>query len=367
MSIPGSARLKKRVRLDFAVLPVICHDANDHPTRGILMSYHPAENRYAEMRYNRCGRSGLKLPAISLGLWHNFGGVDPSENGRRMIRGAFDLGITHFDLANNYGPPPGSAEEQFGRILGNDLKPWRDELVISTKAGYLMWPGPYGEWGSRKYLVSSLDQSLKRMGLEYVDIFYHHRPDPETPLEETLGALDHIVRSGRALYAGLSNYPADLARTAVRLMRQLGTPCLIHQPHYNLLDRWVEAELLGLLEREGVGCIAFCPLAQGVLTDRYLGGIPEGSRASKPHGFLKPAHITPETMAIVERLNGLARARGQSLAQMALAWVLRSPAVTSALIGASRLEQIQEAVGALKGAAFTADELALIDAALKRS
>jgi L-glyceraldehyde 3-phosphate reductase len=329
------------------------------------MSYHPLDSRYAEMRYNRCGRSGLKLPAISLGLWHNFGGVDVFENSRKLVLRAFDLGITHFDLANNYGPPPGSAEENFGRILKNDLKPWRDELILSTKAGYLMWPGPYGEWGSRKYLVSSLDQSLKRMGVDYVDIFYHHRPDPDTPLEETLGALDYIVRSGRALYAGISSYPAEQTRAAGRILRNLGTPCLIHQPHYNLLDRWIEPELLGVLEREGMGCIGFCPLAQGLLTDKYLNGIPEGSRASKPHGFLKPAHITAETLAIVSRLNELARARGQSLAQMSLAWVLRHRGMTSALIGASRVAQIEEAVGALKNSDFTADERVMIDAAVK--
>jgi L-glyceraldehyde 3-phosphate reductase len=329
------------------------------------MSYQPLDSRYAEMRYNRCGHSGVKLPAISLGLWHNFGGVDIFENSRKMALRAFDLGITHFDLANNYGPPPGSAEENFGRILKNDLKPWRDELILSTKAGYLMWPGPYGEWGSRKYLVSSLDQSLKRMGVDYVDIFYHHRPDPDTPLEETLGALDYIVRSGRALYVGISSYPAELTRSAARILRNLGTPCLIHQPSYNLINRWIEPDLLGVLEKEGIGCIGFCPLAQGLLTDKYLNGIPEGSRAAKPHGFLKPAHITAETLAIVARLNELARARGQSLAQMALAWVLRHSGMTSALIGASRVEQIEDAVGALKNTGFTSDELVMIDAAVK--
>jgi L-glyceraldehyde 3-phosphate reductase len=329
------------------------------------MSYQPLDSRYAAMRYNRCGHSGVKLPAISLGLWHNFGGVDVFENSRKMALRAFDLGITHFDLANNYGPPPGSAEENFGRIFKNDLKPWRDELILSTKAGYLMWPGPYGEWGSRKYLVSSLDQSLKRMGVDYVDIFYHHRPDPDTPLEETLGALDYIVRSGRALYVGISSYPAELTRSAARILRNLGTPCLIHQPSYNLINRWIEPDLLGVLEKEGIGCIGFCPLAQGLLTDKYLNGIPEGSRAAKPHGFLKPAHITAETLAIVARLNELARARGQSLAQMALAWVLRHGGMTSALIGASRVEQIEDAVGALKNTGFTSDELVMIDAAVK--
>ncbi len=251
--------------------------------------YLPSDSRYSAMRYNRCGRSGLKLPAIALGLWHNFGGVDDFENCRTMILRAFDLGITHFDLANNYGPPPGSAEDTFGRVLQNDLKPYRDELIISSKAGYLMWPGPYGDWGSRKYLIASLDQSLKRMGLDYVDIFYHHRPDPETPLEETMGALDYIVRSGRALYVGVSSYSAEPTQQAAHILRALGTPCLIHQPSYSMFNRWIESGLLALLTQEGMGCIAFSPLAQGLLTDKYLGGIPEGSRASKPHGFLKPA------------------------------------------------------------------------------
>jgi L-glyceraldehyde 3-phosphate reductase len=328
------------------------------------MDYSPTQLRYSAMRYNRCGRSGLKLPAISLGLWHNFGGVDVFENGRAMVRRAFDLGVTHFDLANNYGPPPGSAEETFGAILRKDLRPYRDELVISSKAGYLMWPGPYGEWGSRKYLVASLDQSLKRMGLEYVDIFYHHRPDPETPLEETMGALDYIVRSGRALYAGISNYQAEQARQAAQILRALGTPCLIHQPSYSLLNRWIEGGLLEVLAQEGVGCIAFSPLAQGLLSDKYLHGIPEDSRAAKPHGFLKPAAITPEKLAKVQRLNELAQARGQTLAQMALAWVLRHPTMTSALIGASRVAQIDEAVGALDQLAFSAEELQAIETIL---
>jgi len=329
------------------------------------MSHSPANSRYDTMRYNRCGRSGLKLPAISLGLWHNFGGVDAIENGRTMIRRAFDLGITHFDLANNYGPPPGSAEENFGRILRDDLSAHRDELIISSKAGYLMWPGPYGEWGSRKYLVASLNQSLKRTGLDYVDIFYSHRPDPDTPLEETMGALDSIVRSGKALYAGISNYPAELARQAAQLLRQLGTPCLIHQPSYSMFNRWIEDGLLKTLATEGVGCIAFSPLAQGLLTDKYLQGIPEGSRASKAHGFLRPAHITEGKVAKVKQLNQLAQARGQTLAQLALAWVLRHPGMTSALVGASRVAQIEDAVGTLKNLSWSDAELQQIEAILK--
>ncbi len=325
------------------------------------MSYQPLDSRYETMRYVRCGRSGLKLPSISLGLWHNFGEVDDFENARAMVRRAFDLGITHFDLANNYGPPPGSAEQGFGRILRADLAAYRDELVISTKAGYRMWPGPYGEWGSRKYLVTSLDQSLKRMGLEYVDIFYHHRPDPDTPIEETMGALDHIVRSGRALYVGLSNYTPEQVGAAVAVLRTLGTPCVIHQPSYSMFNRWVEEGLLSVLSEEGIGCIAFSPLAQGLLTDRYLKGIPEGSRASKPHGFLKPAQITEDILAQVARLNEVARKRGQSLARMAIAWVLRHPGMTSALIGASRVEQIEEAVGALNNLTFADEELLAIE------
>jgi len=328
------------------------------------MHYLPAPTRYDSIRYNRSGRSGLKLPAISLGLWHNFGGVDTFENGRAMVRRAFDLGITHFDLANNYGPPPGSAEENFGKILALDLKPYRDELIISSKAGYTMWNGPYGDWGSRKYLVASLDQSLKRMGLEYVDIFYHHRPDPETPLEETMAALDYVVRSGRALYAAISNYPADKTREAARILRGLGTPCLIHQPKYSMFDRWIEADLLRVLAEEGIGCIAFSPLAQGLLTDKYLSGVPDGSRASKPHGFLRPAQITDEKLAQVNKLNALAQARGQTLAQMALAWVLRHPGMTSALIGASRVAQIEDAVGALNQLTFSAEELGRIESIL---
>jgi len=325
------------------------------------MSYLPAESRYDKMIYNRCGRSGLKLPAVSLGLWHNFGGVDVYENGRMMVLRAFDLGITHFDLANNYGPPPGSAEETFGKILDQDLGPYRDELVISTKAGYDMWPGPYGEWGSRKYLIASLDQSLRRMGLEYVDIFYSHRPDPDTPLEETMGALDYAVRSGRALYVGISSYSADQTKKAVEILQSLGTPCLIHQPYYNMFGRWIEDGLMDVLEDEGVGCIAFSPLAQGLLTERYLKGIPDGSRASKKHGFLRPKDITKRKLAIVEGLNRLAKERDQTLAQMAVAWVLRLKGMTSALIGASKVSQVEECVAALDNLSFTAEELAAID------
>jgi L-glyceraldehyde 3-phosphate reductase len=317
------------------------------------------------MQYRRSGRSGLKLPAISLGLWHNFGGVDTLENMRAMLRRAFDLGVTHFDLANNYGPPPGSAEENFGHLLKQDFTPYRDELIISTKAGYWMWPGPYGEWGSRKYLISSLDQSLKRMGLDYVDIFYHHRPDPDTPLEETMMALDFAVRSGRALYAAISNYPADKAREAAQILRQLGTPLLIHQPYYNMFGRWIEDGLLQTLDEEGVGCIAFSPLAQGVLTNKYLGGdIPEGSRASKKHGFLKPEHVTDDKVAKAQKLNEIAQARGQTLAQLALAWVLRHPGMTSALIGTSKVSQVEDSVAALNNLAFSSDELAQIEAIL---
>jgi L-glyceraldehyde 3-phosphate reductase len=322
------------------------------------------EQRYDTMQYRRCGRSGLLLPAISLGLWHNFGGVDVFENSRAMVRRAFDLGITHFDLANNYGPPPGSAETNFGEILRLDLKPHRDELIISTKAGWQMWPGPYGDLGSRKYMLASLDQSLKRMGLEYVDIFYSHRPDPETPIEETMGALDQAVRSGRALYAGISSYSATQTAAAVKILRELGTPCLIHQPRYSMFDRWVENGLLDVLGQEGVGGIAFCPLAQGLLTDRYLKGIPEGSRASKSYSFLKKSEVNEEHLAKIRALNELAAQRGQSLAQMALAWVLRDDRMTSALIGASRVEQIEQNVAALANLKFSGEELARIDAIL---
>lgn len=320
-----------------------------------------SETRYDSMQYNRCGRSGLKLPALSLGLWHNFGGVDSYDNARSLIRRAFDLGITHFDLANNYGPPPGSAESNLGRILGRDLAAYRDEMVISTKAGWEMWPGPYGDWGSRKYLVASLDQSLRRLGVDYVDIYYHHRPDPETPLEETMGALDQIVRSGKALYAGISSYGVDQTRRAAAILRDLGTPCLIHQPSYSMLNRRVEDGLLNALEEEGIGCIAFCPLSQGLLTSKYLTGIPADSRASKPHGSLNSDSITDEKMAVVGRLNDVAVRRGQTLAQMALSWVLRQPAVTTALIGASRAEQLEENVRCLEAAALGEAELAEID------
>ena len=317
------------------------------------------------MRYNKCGNSGVKLPAISLGLWHNFGGVDTFENGRAMVWRAFDLGITHLDLANNYGPPPGSAEETLGKVLSQDLGRYRDELFISTKAGYYMWPGPYGEWGSRKYLVSSLDQSLKRMGLKYVDLFYHHRPDPNTPLEETMQALDYIVRSGRALYVGISSYQPDMTRKASQILKQLGTPCLIHQPVYNMFNRWIEPQLLDVLGEEGIGCIPFSPLAQGLLTNRYLGGgagdAPAGSRASKPHGFLKKDQITEDKLGKVRQLNEIAQKRGQTLAEMALAWVLRDGRVTSALIGASSVKQIEDCVGATKNLAFAAEELSAID------
>jgi L-glyceraldehyde 3-phosphate reductase len=326
--------------------------------------YQPSDTRYATMRYNRTGRSGLLLPAISLGLWHNFGGVDREEDARAMLRRAFDRGITHFDLANNYGPPPGSAEATFGRILQADLAPYRDELIISTKAGYQMWAGPYGDWGSRKYLVASLDQSLRRMGLEYVDIFYHHRPDPATPLEETMSALDQIVRSGKALYAGISNYPPEQTRAAAQILRDLGTPCLIHQPSYSMFNRWVEDGLLTALEDEGIGCIVFSPLAQGMLTDKYLNGVPEGSRAAKPNTFLRPEQLTAERIDQVRRLNAVAQARGQTLAQLALAWVLRHPAVTAALIGASRPAQIDDAAAALQAAPLSAAELAQIEAIL---
>jgi L-glyceraldehyde 3-phosphate reductase len=320
-----------------------------------------SSNRYQAMVYNRCERSGLTLPAISLGLWHNFGGVDTFENARAMVTRAFDLGITHFDLANNYGPPPGSAEENFGRILRQDLFNYRDELVISTKAGYRMWPGPYGDGGSRKYLMASLDQSLKRLGLDYVDIFYHHRPDPETPLEETMTALDQMVRSGKALYVGISSYNTEQTRQAAQMLRQLGTPCLIHQPAYSLFNRWIENGLLDVLAEEGMGCIVFSPLAQGLLTDKYLSGLPEDSRAAKAHGFLRREDITLEKLDKVRKLNEVARSRGQTLAQMALAWVLRHGSVTSALVGASRVQQIEDAVIALKTLVFALQELQTIE------
>ena len=328
------------------------------------MVYHADENRYQTMEYRRCGQSGLKLPIVSLGLWHNFGDTTQVENSRALLQRAFDLGINHFDLANNYGPPPGSAERNFGRILQEDFLPWRDELIISTKAGYTMWEGPYGDWGSRKYLIASLDQSLKRLGLEYVDIFYHHRPDPETPLRETMRALDQIVRQGKALYVGLSNYPADLARQAIEILDDLGTPCLIHQPKYSMFERWVEGGLLSLLQEKGVGSIAFSPLAGGQLTDRYLNGIPADSRAASTSRFLNPDQITPQKLEKVRALNVLAEQRGQKLSQMALAWVLRDDKVTSVLIGASKTAQIEDAVGMLANRHFTSEECAEIDAIL---
>jgi L-glyceraldehyde 3-phosphate reductase len=323
--------------------------------------YVAAPDRYDTMPYIRSGRSGLKLPAISIGLWHNFGGVDSLENARAMLRRSFDLGITHFDLANNYGPPYGSAEETFGSIYPKDFRRYRDELVISTKAGYDMWPGPYGEWGSRKYLIASLDQSLKRMGLEYVDIFYHHRPDPDTPLEETMSALDHIVRQGKALYAGVSNYNAEQTRKAAQILRGMGTPLLINQVVYSMFNRWVEPDLLNAAEEEGVGLIFFSPLAQGLLTDRYLNGIPDDSRVVKSGVFLKRQQITEEKLSVVRGLNDIAQARGQSLAQMALAWVMRHSSSTSALIGASSVQQVEDCAGAVKNLKFSADELKTID------
>lgn len=325
------------------------------------MVYQANAFRYQDMTYRRCGRSGLKLPAVSLGLWHNFGDTSPNEQARSLICHAFDLGITHFDLANNYGPPPGSAEKTFGRILNSDLRPYRDELIISTKAGYTMWPGPYGDWGTKKYLVASLNQSLKRLGVEYVDIFYHHRPDPHTPLEETLAALDLLVRQGKALYIGLSNYPAEQARRAFRILRQLGTPCVIHQPKYSMFERGAEAELLGALQEDGVGAIAFSPLAGGVLTDRYLQGIPQDSRAASASPFLKPESLSAEKLEKVQRLNLLAQQRGQKLAQMALAWVLRHAGITSVLIGASKTSQIDDAIGMLAQQGFSETELRQID------
>lgn len=329
------------------------------------MAYTPNEARYDEMIYNRCGRSGLKLPAISLGLWHNFGGVNTFENARSMVTRAFDLGITHFDLANNYGPPPGSAEETFGKILKQDLHGHRDELIVSTKAGYHMWPGPYGEWGSRKYMLSSLDQSLKRLGVDYVDIFYSHRFDPDTPLEETMMALDHAVRSGKALYVGISNYSAEQTAEAISILKTLGTPLLIHQPSYSMLNRWIENGLQDVLADNGVGSIAFTPLQQGLLTNKYLNGVPEDSRAASSSVFLNAQDITPEALRKIRALNQLAAARGQSLAQLALAWVLRGGKVTSALIGASRVSQIEDNVAALKNLDFSQEELDRIEAILK--
>ena len=326
------------------------------------MSYTPSSERYSKMVFNRCGRSGVKLPAISLGLWHSFGESQSYQGAYELMAAAFDLGITHFDLANNYGPPPGSAERLFGALMAREFHQWRDEMIISTKAGYWMWPGPYGEWGSRKSLLASLDQSLKRMGLDYVDIFYHHRPDPETPLEETMGALSSAVRQGKALYVGISNYPADQARLAARLLRESGTPCLIHQPRYNLFERKIEQGLLDVAAEEGFGVIPFSPLAQGVLSGKYTAGIPADSRAGRGSQFLPKERVSPEIVAKAAKLEPLARARGQTLAQMALAWVLRDPRVTSALIGASRPEQLRENVGALENRTFTPAELAAIDA-----
>lgn len=324
------------------------------------MPYDAAANRYDGMPYRRTGRSGLQLPAISLGLWQNFGGVDSFETGRAVLRRAFDRGVTHFDLANNYGPPPGSSEEQFGRWLDLDFRPYRDELIVSTKAGYLMWPGPYGNLGSRKYILASLDQSLKRMGLDYVDIFYHHRPDPDTPLEESMGALDQAVRSGKALYVGVSSYSPELTREAYRILKAQGTPFVIHQPSYSMLNRWVEDGLLDTLAELGLGCIAFSPLAQGLLTTKYLNGVPEGSRATRSVSF-SPELITPENIERISALNDIAKARGQTLAQMAIAWVLRHPAVTSALIGARNVEQLDNSLDALNNLQFADDELSSID------
>lgn len=339
-----------------------------HPFLTSLMTYTPDQDRYTDSSfYARCGRSGLLLPKISLGLWHNFGEVDSFEVARDIVLRAFDLGVTHFDLANNYGPPPGSAESSFGKLLASDLAPYRDELIISTKAGYTMWPGPYGEWGSRKYLLSSLDQSLRRIGLDYVDIFYSHRYDPATPLEETMGALAHAVRSGKALYVGISNYDPEMTTQAATLLREMGVPLLIHQPKYNMFLRTMENGLLDVLEREGVGCIPFSPLAQGLLTGRYLNGMPSDARASKEHGFLNPEAVTPEVLSQVRSLGEIAEARGQSIAQLAIAWVLRDPRVTTALIGASKISQLEECVASASNTCFDEAELASIDAILANS
>jgi len=325
------------------------------------MAYTANDTRYTNMHYNRCGKSGLKLPVVSLGLWHNFGGVDIFQLSRDMILHAFDKGITHFDLANNYGPPPGSAEETFGQVMRDDLQKYRDEIVISTKAGYLMWPGPYGEWGSKKYLVASLDQSLKRMGIDYVDIFYSHRPDPETPFEETMGALEQIVRQGKALYVGLSNYSATQTRQAVEILKSLGIRCLIHQPRYSMFDRWVEDGLLDVLKEEYMGCIAYSPLAQGLLTDKYLDGIPPGSRAANEHGFLQVSQVTPEKVEKARRLNEIAIMREQTLSQMALAWIMKDRRITSVLVGASSIEQLDDNLNTLNYLAFSDEELRIIE------
>ncbi len=331
------------------------------------MSYIASEDRYAKMTYNRCGNSGLLLPALSLGLWHNFGDIDNFENARNILRVAFDNGITHFDLANNYGPPAGSAEENFGKIFKEDFIPYRDELIISTKAGWGMWPGPYGDWGSKKYLVASLDQSLKRMGLEYVDIFYHHRPDPKTSLEETMGTLDLMVRQGKCLYVGISSYQPDEAAKAIKILKDLGTPCLIHQPKYSMFDRWVEDGLLDVLEENGVGCIPFSPLAQGMLTNKYLSGIPEDSRAAshRGNGAIEEDQVSEDKISKVRQLNKLAEARGQGLAQMALAWLLKDKRITTVLIGASKPEQVLDSIGCLENSSFTEAELASINVILK--
>jgi len=329
------------------------------------MEYSAHPSRYQQMKYRRCGKSGIRLPEISLGLWHNFGHVDRFDISRKLLLRAFDLGITHFDLANNYGPPPGTAEENFGRIMQNDFRPYRDEMIISTKAGYLMWPGPYGEWGSKKYLVSSLDQSLKRMKLDYVDIFYHHRPDPETPLEETMAALDLIVKQGKALYIGISNYPADLTHRAAAILKQMGTPCLIHQPSYSMFNRWVEEGLLEVLEEDGIGCITFSPLAQGLLTDRYLNSIPADSRVAKQTGFLSEDRVIL-MLPQIKLLNEIAAQRGQSLAQMAIAWLLKDKRVTSVLVGASSVAQLENNLGAMDNTRFNETELTAIESVLKK-
>jgi L-glyceraldehyde 3-phosphate reductase len=329
------------------------------------MSYIPNAERYNNMQYTRCGNSGILLPKISLGLWHNFGGVDVYENAKNMVLKAFDLGITHFDLANNYGPPPGSAETNFGYILKEELKAYRNELIITSKAGYLMWPGPYGEWGSKKYLIASCDQSLKRMGLEYVDIFYSHRPDPNTPLEETMMALDHIVKSGKALYAGISSYSPEESQKAIDILKSLGTPCLVHQPSYSMFNRWVEDGLLDILDKNGVGSVVFSPLFQGLLTDKYLNEIPEDSRVAKSHGFLKTSDLTTDKIKKVKALNEIALKRGQKLSQMALAWVLRDNRVTSVIIGASKISHITDAVNAQTNLHFSSEELVLIENVLK--
>lgn len=330
-----------------------------------IMKDNPYASKYENMKYNRSGRSGIMLPVLSLGLWHNFGGVDDLENAKSLIQFAFDKGITHFDLANNYGPPPGSAEENFGEILKNHLADYRDEMIISTKAGYKMWEGPYGDWGSRKYLISSLDQSLKRLQLEYVDIFYSHRPDPNTPIEETMMALDHVVRQGKALYIGLSNYNVDETTRAVRILKELGTPCLIHQPRYSMFDRWVEDGLLDLLEQEGIGCIPFSPLAQGLLTNRYLEGIPQNSRVAKPWGFLQENQLTREVLSTIKALNEIASQRGQSLAQMALSWILKDHRISSVLVGVSSIKQLSDNLEILQSSAFNDSELNEIELLLE--